>query len=160
VVATASRPQTKEWCHKLGAHFVIDHGKSLIDEFRATGFKHAEYVASLTATETHYTSLVELIAPQGKFGVIDGPKTLDAMLLKTKCASLHWEYMFARSAFETPDMSAQHMLLNEVADLIDAGILQSTANETFGSINAANLRKAHKLLESGKTKGKLVLEGF
>jgi zinc-binding alcohol dehydrogenase family protein len=160
VIATASRPETKEWCLSLGAHHVIDHSKSLSAQFKSIGMEYAEYIASLTATEMHYEKLVELLAPQGKFGVIDGPKTLDAMLLKTKCASLHWEFMFARSMFETADMSAQHLLLNEMADLVDAGIIRTTADTTLGIINAANLRKAHALIESGKAKGKLVLEGF
>jgi zinc-binding alcohol dehydrogenase family protein len=161
VIATASRPETKEWCKALGAHHVIDHSKSLIEEFRSTGIEYAEYVASLMGTDMHYQKLVELLAPQGKFGLIDDPKTLDAMLLKTKCASLHWEFMFARSMFETPDILAQHLLLNEVADLVDSGIIKNTNDDgSLGTINAANLKKAHALLESGKSKGKLVLEGF
>jgi zinc-binding alcohol dehydrogenase family protein len=160
VIATASRPETKAWCQSLGAHHVIDHSKSLSEQFKNIGIEYAEYIASLTGTEVHYEKLVELLAPQGKFGVIDGPKTLDAMLLKTKCASLHWEFMFARSMFETADMAAQHLLLNEMADLVDAGIIRTTAEAAFGIINAANLRKAHTLIESGKAKGKLVLEGF
>jgi zinc-binding alcohol dehydrogenase family protein len=160
VIATASRPETKEWCLSLGAHHVIDHSQSMSEQFKSIGFQWVEYIASLTGTELHYEKLVELLAPQGKFGVIDGPKTLDAMLLKTKCASLHWEFMFARSMFETADMSAQHLLLNEVADLVDAGIIRTTAAAALGTINATNLRKAHALIESGKAKGKLVLEGF
>jgi NADPH2:quinone reductase len=160
IIATASRPETKEWCRALGAHHVIDHSKPLNEEFKSTGIKYAEYIASLTGTEMHYVNLVELLAPQGKFGVIDGPKTLDALLLKNKCASLHWEFMFARSMYETADMSAQHLLLDEVADLVDAGTIRTTADTALGSINAANLRKAHALIESGKAKGKLVLDGF
>ena len=160
VIATASRPDTQEWCTSLGAHYVIDHNKPFKEEFKRIGFTEVQYVASLTGTELHYPNLVEVLAPQGKYGIIDDPKTLDANLLKTKCASLHWEFMFARSKFCTPDMQAQHMLLCEVADLVDAGIIRTTASDVFGTINAANLKKAHGLLESGKAKGKIVLEGF
>jgi zinc-binding alcohol dehydrogenase family protein len=160
VVATASRPDTQEWCKSLGAHHVIDHSKSLTEEFRSTGLKQATYIASLVGTQTHYENLVELLAPQGKFGVIDDPKSIDVKLLKTKCASLHWEFMFARSMFETSDMLGQHLLLNEMADLVDAGIIKNTTDASLGTINAENLKKAHALLESGKAKGKLVLEGF
>ncbi len=160
VIATASRPETQSWCRELGAHHVIDHNQPFAEEFKRIGAKDAAYIASLTATAEHYSGLVEILAPQGKFGVIDDPKTLDANLLKTKCASLHWEYMFARSTFETKDMSAQHLLLSELADLVDDGTIRTTANEVFGTINAANLKKAHALVESGKSQGKIVLEGF
>jgi NADPH2:quinone reductase len=96
---------------------------------------------------------------EGKFGLIDDPKTLDATPSKRKCASLHWEFMFARALFETADMLAQHKLLNEVSGLVDAGLIRTTLAETLGKINATNLKKAHALIESGRTRGKLVLAG-
>ena len=118
------------------------------------------HVASLTQTDQHLAQLVEALAPQGKLALIDDPKTLDIALLKRKSLSLHWEFMYTRSLFETPDMIEQHHLLNRVAELIDAGTLRTTVGEHFGTINASNLRRAHALLESGKSKGKIVLEGF
>lgn len=81
-------------------------------------------------------------------------------LLKRKSVSLHWELMFTRPLFETPDMMAQHQLLSEVAELVDAGVIRTTVGDHFGRINADNLKRAHALIESGKTKGKIVLEGF
>ncbi len=160
VIATASRPETAEWCKELGAHHVIDHFKAFTAEFKRIGVNSAEYIASLTGTAQHYANLIEVLTPQGKVGIIDDPETLDAKPLKDKCASLHWEFMFARSLYRTPDMIAQHELLNEVADLVDAGLIRTTANEPFGIINAANLKELHALIESGKAKGKLVLESF
>jgi len=160
IVATASRPETKQWCLDLGAHYVIDHTKSLAEQLQDINLPQVEYIGSLTATDTHYPGLVNVLAPQGKIGVIDDPTSLDAKPLKRKAASLHWEFMFARSLFGTPDMIAQHRLLNEVADHIDRGLIRTTATETIGTINAANLKKAHALIESGHTRGKLVLEGF
>jgi NADPH2:quinone reductase len=68
--------------------------------------------------------------------------------------------MFTRSSFKTPDMIAQHHLLNDVADLIDKGVLRTTLGDHFGTINATNLKRAHALLESGKSRGKIVLEGW
>jgi NADPH:quinone reductase-like Zn-dependent oxidoreductase len=62
--------------------------------------------------------------------------------------------------FQTPDMSRQHEILQRIAQLVDGGVLKSTLTETFGTINAANLRRAHQLLESGKARGKIVLSGF
>ena len=101
-----------------------------------------------------------MIAPQGSFGLIDDPKSLDVAKLKGKSVSLHWEAMFTRSTFETADMAAQHLLLNEVADMVDSGTIRTTVQENLGRINAANLRRAHAMIESGRTRGKIVLEGF
>ncbi|MDZ4365548.1 MAG: zinc-binding dehydrogenase, partial [Afipia sp.] len=104
--------------------------------------------------------IVELIAPQGRFGLIDDPEPIDVMKLKRKSVSLHWELMFTRSLFGTADMIAQHELLNEVSAMVDAGKLRTTLGEHFGRIDAANLKRAHALLESGRARGKIVLEGF
>ena len=101
-----------------------------------------------------------MLAPQGRFGLIDDPKSLDMSLFKRKSASVHWELMFTRSIFETPDMIEQHNLLDDVARLIDEGVLRTTLGENLGRINAANLKRAHAMVESGKSRGKLVLEGF
>ncbi|MDP9604595.1 zinc-binding alcohol dehydrogenase family protein [Variovorax sp. NFACC27] len=160
VVATASRAETRAWCLELGAHTVIDHSKPLAAELRAAGINEVDMVASLTQTDQHYAQIIESLKPQGQLAVIDDMKVLDAMPLKTKCISLHWEMMFARSRFETPDIAEQGALLAEVAALVDAGRIRTTANASFGTINAANLRKAHALIESGKAQGKVVLAGF
>jgi len=160
VIGTASRPQTRDWVSELGADLVIDHSQPLSEELKRAGIASVTHVASLTQTDQHLPQLVEALAPQGKLALIDDPKSLDISLLKRKSLSLHWEFMYTRSLFETPDMIEQHKLLNRVAELIDAGTLKTTLGEHFGVINAANLRRAHELLESGKAKGKIVLEGF
>jgi NADPH2:quinone reductase len=160
VVATASRPQSTQWCLDLGAHAVVDHSKPLKPQIEALKLPPVALIASLTATEQHFPALIDLLAPQGKFGLIDDPATLNAMPLKSKSASLHWEAMFARSSYTTPDIIAQHHLLNDVADLIDKGVLRTTLDQTLGTINAANLKKAHALIESGTSIGKVVLEGW
>ena len=160
VVGTASRPETRDWVLKHGAHHVIDHGKPLADEIRRAGLGAPDYVISLTHTEQHFDQIVELIAPQGKFGLIDDPAPIDVRKFKRKAVSLHWELMFTRSLFSTPDMIRQHEILNHVAELIDAGTIRSTANENFGRIDAANLKRAHALIESNRAQGKIVLAGF
>ncbi len=160
VIATASRPETQAWCRELGAHHVIDHAKPLAEGVRALGFKSVDYVFSITQTERHIDAIVEVIGPQGKFGLIDDPKALDALPFKRKCASIHWESMFTRGLFETHDMIAQHRLLCEVADLVDDGLIRTTLADTLGKIDAATLRRAHALIESGRAKGKVVLAGF
>jgi zinc-binding alcohol dehydrogenase family protein len=160
VIGSASRPQTQEWVRNLGAHLVVDHSQPLSDALKEAGQAQVTHVASLTQTDQHLDQLVEALAPQGKLALIDDPKSLDVTKLKRKSLSLHWEFMYTRSLFETADMLEQHKLLNRVARLIDAGTLKTTVGEHFGVINAENLRRAHALLESGKSKGKIVLEGF
>lgn len=160
VVGSASREQTQAWVRELGAHGVVDHRQPLSAELKRIGINQVTHVASLTQTDTHLDELVEALVPQGKLALIDDPKSLDVTKLKRKSLSLHWEFMYTRSLFETADMQEQHVLLNKVAELIDAGTLKTTVGEHFGQINAANLRRAHALLESGTAKGKIVLEGF
>ena len=161
LIATASRPETQAWVREMGAHHVIDHSKPLHEELQRAGFASVSHVASLTQTDRHFDQLVEALAPQGRLALIDDPEQpLDVMKLKRKSLSLHWELMFTRSLFETPDMIEQHRLLQRVSELVDQGVLRTTLGEHFGVINAANLRCAHALLESGKAKGKIVLEGF
>ncbi|MBD9466860.1 zinc-binding alcohol dehydrogenase family protein [Pseudomonas sp. Pdm06] len=160
VIGTASRAQTQEWVRNLGADLVIDHSRPLSEALKEAGQPQVTHVASLTQTDQHLDQLVEALAPQGKLALIDDPKALDVTKLKRKSLSLHWEFMYTRSLFETADMLEQHKLLNRVAALIDAGTLKTTVGEHFGTINAENLRRAHALLESGQSKGKIVLEGF
>lgn len=160
VIGTASRPETQKWVADAGAHYVIDHSKPIAEELVRIGIPAVTHVASLTHTDKHYLQLIEALAPQGKLALIDDPETLDARPLKTKSISLHWEFMYTRSMFETPDMIAQHQLLTRVAALIDEGVIKTTLGEKLGAINAENIRQAHRQLETGKTMGKLVLEGF
>ena len=161
VIGTASRPETQAWLRELGAHHVIDHHQPLLPQLQAAGVPQVTAVAGLTHTPTYYTQIVEALAPQGKLALIDDFKEpLDVMPMKRKSLSLHWELMFTRSMMQTADMHKQHELLDEVAKLIDAGKLRSTLGEHFGTINAANLKRAHAFIESGKARGKVVLEGF
>lgn len=161
VIGTASRPETQAWVRQQGAHHVIDHNRPLAEELARIGVADVTHVASLTNTQDHFAELAEVIAPQGRLGLIDDPdQPLDIMKLKAKSISLHWELMFTRSLFGTADMLAQHQLLDEVAALVDAGVIRTTLAEHFGTINAYNLKRAHALLESGRARGKIVLENF
>ena len=144
----------------MGAQQVIDHTRPLHEELKRIDISEVSHIVCLTQTDQHFPQIIEAIAPQGKFGLIDDPEQIDVTMLKRKSVSLHWEFMFTRSMFRTSDMIGQHLLLNEVAELVDAGIIRTTIGEHFGRIDAANLRRAHALIESGKAKGKIVLEGF
>ena len=160
VIVTASRPETQAWVKELGAHHVIDHSKPLAPQIEALGIGAPAFVFSTTNTSDHIASIVDAIAPQGRFALIDDPKTLDVVPFKRKAVSIHWELMFTRPLFNTADMIEQHKLLTKVAELVDSGKIRSTLTETAGTINAANLKKAHALVETGKMKGKVVLAGF
>ena len=160
VIATASRPESTAWCLEMGAHHVIDHRQPLDEGLRAIGIPEVRYVAGLTATDHHLPAITRALAPQGALALIDDPATLDIVPLKRKSLSVHWELMFTRPLFGTPDMARQHALLNEVSALLDAGLLKTTLRENFGTINAANLRRAHAAQEGARSIGKTVLEGF
>lgn len=160
VIGTASRAETQAWVKELGAHHVIDHSQPIAEELKRIGIPVVDYIVSLAHTTAHLDQVVIAIAPQGKFGLIDDPAVVDIAPFKTKSISVHWEMMFTRSLFITRDMIGQHYLLNEVAQLVDAGLIRTTLTERFGTINAANLKRAHALIETGKARGKIVLEGW
>jgi zinc-binding alcohol dehydrogenase family protein len=161
VVATASRPETTDWCRKMGADYVIDHHRDIRTQMQELGLGEVEYIALLSATDTHYPGIAELLAPQGKIAIIDDPqKPVDARPLKRKSGAICWEFMFTRSYFETPDILRQHDSLTEVSKLMDLGTLQTTMTQNYGVINAQNLKMAHAWIESGRSIGKIVLEGW
>lgn len=161
IVATASRPESQQWVQELGAHYVVNHNQPLIPQLQQLGIQAVSHVASLTQTDQHYAELVQLLAPQGKLALIDDPVGgLDIMPLKQKSISLHWEFMFTRSLFSTPDLLTQHQILTDLSRLIEQGQINTTLKQSLGKINAENLKQAHALLESGKAIGKIVLAGF
>ncbi|MBT3811193.1 MAG: zinc-binding alcohol dehydrogenase family protein [Rhodospirillaceae bacterium] len=160
IIATASRPETDSWVRELGADHVVNHREPMVEQVRALGMQHVDHIAIFNDMR-HWETAVELIRPQGAIVSIDAtnlPMPMDAM--KIKSASLHWEFMYTRSMFETPDMIEQHNLLTYVSGEIDAGRIRTTLNEVMGPINAETMRAAHALIETGTAKGKIVLEGF
>ena len=160
VIATASREETKAWVKSLGADYVIDHTEDLNTQIKALGLDAPRYIFSTNQTHTYLPQISKLIAPQGKFGLIDDPKSLDIGEFKSKSVSVHWEFMFTRSMFNTTDIEQQSQLLHQVAELVDNHRIKTTLNQTLGKINAKNLKLAHELIETGRAKGKIVLEGF
>lgn len=160
VVATASRPETRQWCLDLGAHAVIDHSTPLDEALAAAGERAPKYVAALTETPHHFEAIARALAVQGVVGVIDDFQGLPIELIKWKCGTLAWEMMFARPLYQTPDMVRQHEILAEVSALADAGTIRTTLTETLGKLSPETLLEGHRRLESGTTIGKLALEGF
>lgn len=160
VIATASRPETQDWARSLGAHHVIDHRQSIPEQVAALRLGAPAFIFSTTHTDMHFSAIVETIAPQGRFALIDDPAVLDVNPLKRKSASVHWEFMFTRSMFQTADIGAQGAILDAVAELVEAGAVRTTLTELIRPISAANLRRVHGLIESHVAQGKFVLEGW
>jgi len=158
VIATASRPETIDWCKQQGADFVVDY-KDLISSVREAGFEHVDFILDFVDTNAYWDIMVELIKPQGHIASITGSSDPVALTkLKSKSVSFSWELMYTRSMYQTEDMVEQHNILNIVADLLDDGILKTTLNTTLNGLSAENLKKAHELLESGKTIGKIAIK--
>jgi zinc-binding alcohol dehydrogenase family protein len=164
IIATASRESSKDWVKKLGADYVIDHSKPLQPQIDALienkSIGQVTHIASLNGTEAYFDTYIDLLVPFGKIALIDDPGSIDISKIKMKSLSFHWEFMFARSMFNAKDIIEQSRLLNRVSDLVDQGYIQTTAGKNLGTINAKNLKIAHTELESGKSIGKIVLEGF
>jgi zinc-binding alcohol dehydrogenase family protein len=160
IVATASRPESVAWCRQMGAHHVVDHHQPLDRELARIGIEQADFVAGLTGSDRQLPAITKVIAPQGRFALIDDPKILDIAPLKLKSVSVHWELMFTRSIFRTSDMISQHRLLASVADLVDAGVLRTTLTTSLGPMSAATIAQGQDMAESGRSIGKIVLSGF
>lgn len=160
VVATASRPETRAWVQQLGADLVIDHQQSLSDELSKLNIDAVPYIASLTHTEHHLNDIANIIAPQGKLGVIDDPSALDILPFKRKSVSVHWEFMFTRPLFGTDDICQQQVILQKVAQLVEEGRLQSTLQKNLGPMTPDLITDALQQIENGTSLGKLVLEGW
>ena len=161
VIATASRPESDTWVRELGADEVVDHTRDLAAQLEALGRPEVEYILCCNSTDRHFPAFAPIIAPQGKICAIVGTqKPVDLAPLMQKSVTFAWELMFTRPMFQTADMIVQHQILDEAATLVEAGTLKSTAATRLAPINAANLKKAHALLEDGHVVGKIVLEGF
>lgn len=160
IIATASRPETQEWVKKLGAHHVIDHRQPMAPQIEALGIGAPGFVFSTNQSQHHLADIAELIAPQGRFSLTDEVDAFESRPFVMKSVSVHFELMFTRSLFGSADIQEQHNLLNTVAELVDAGKVSTTLTKVAGSINVENMKKVHTQIETGKARGKIVLEGF
>lgn len=161
VIATASRDETEAWCYELGADAVINHHEPLKRELQGIGASEVDYVLCAAGTEAYFPRLPDVLRPQGKVCFIVGTRDpVNINLFQGKSATICWELMFTRSTYQTPDMQAQHDILEESARLLEDGTLRHTMKEHYGPLNAGNLRRAQGMIESGRMIGKLVLSGI
>lgn len=155
-IATASRPEGVDWVTALGADEVVDHHGDLRAQVHAVAPDGVD--AIITAHSAGQVPLyADLLRPFGAVVAIDDPRTLDVVPLKGKSIAWHWELMFTRPLHRTPDLVEQHHLLDRVAALVDAGRVRSTATTRLDGLTPESLREAHRLVESGRTIGKVVL---
>jgi zinc-binding alcohol dehydrogenase family protein len=161
VIATASRPETRDWVVSLGADHVVDHRQPLGPQLIAIGHAQVDFIANFNQTDAYWDVMAEVIRPFGHMVcIVENTRPMELGLLKSKSVSFHWEFMFTRAMYQTPDMGEQGALLDAVAERVDAGQLRTTLTHTLAPINATHLITAHAQLESGKTIGKWVLEGW
>ncbi|MFF2384539.1 zinc-binding alcohol dehydrogenase family protein [Streptomyces sp. NPDC058108] len=160
VIGTASRPETIDFATRMGVHHVVNHHKPLTPQLAEVAPEGVTHVFSTTNTDRNLPDYAEALLPFGQVVAIDDPESLPLGLLKPKSIAFHWEFMFTRSLFQAPDQDRQHHILTQVARLVDAGTLRTTATKDLGPVNAANLREAHGILESGSAIGKITLTGF
>ncbi len=157
VVATASRPETKEWCMNFGADVVINHG-DLVEEAKKAGYASFDFIVDFVDLNTYWDIIVELIKPQGHIASISGSDEPIALnKLKAKSVSFSWEFMYTRPMFNTEDMIEQHYILTKISELMDKGVVKTTVNTVLKGLSVESLKEAHSQLESGKTIGKIAI---
>ena len=158
VFATASRPETIEWCRKLGADTILNHRKSLYEELKAAGSDSVDAIFCTTQMERHWEAMAECVRPQGRIVLIDDPaNAMDITVFKFKSVTISWEFMYTRSMFATDDMAVQGELLSTVAGLLDEGTLVTTRQKTLTGLTPDNIQAMHIKQESGTMMGKQVL---
>jgi len=154
VIATASRPETVEWCKKQGADHVIDHSKNLEQELASKGFpKGVNYVFCTTDLNKVFDSLIPITKCAGKIIAITGFGGIDMSKVMMKRITVVAELMFSRIINdEEPEL--QHEILTKVAQLIESKTLHHVQNHHF---EWSQIKEAQVLQDSGKAIGKITL---
>lgn len=158
IIATASRPESVQWCLDRGANMVVDY-HDLKTNLEKKGIKHVDYIFCLNDTEQHWQAMSEVIAPFGQIcSIVENVNPLDMLKIRSKSTTFHWELMFTKSMYQTPDMNEQGRLLQQVADLVDEGKLQHTLSHVLQGLTVENIEKAHQMQLEGHTNGKIAIE--
>ncbi|WP_105956033.1 zinc-binding alcohol dehydrogenase family protein [Apilactobacillus quenuiae] len=159
VISTAGKQATADWELKHGVDHVINHHEDIVDQVHELGYKYVDNVLELSNLDYYWQAITKLIAPLGHIASTTGSgKDLDFQPMKARMVSFGWEWMYAKSWYQTDNMITQHKILDQVGQLLDDGKLKSTLTKTFAPINAENLRAATKLVESNSMIGKVVVK--
>ena len=161
VIATASRPDSIKWTQDHGADYVVNHREDLVKQVRKLGFKYVDYILELKDLDGHWKEMCELIKPEGHIvSITENHRPINLRLLTKKKAHFSLEWMYTKSYYQTDDMITQHDILDKIAQMLDSGKLRCTMTKSLTPLNATNLRKAHKLVESGHMTGKVVVSDW
>jgi len=158
VIATASREDSAQWCRDRGADLVVNY-RDLQGELAKHDITFVDYIFILNDTDGHWAAVSELIAPQGHIcTIVENDHPLDHSKLKSKSAALHWEFMYTRSMYQTADMARQGEILNEVAKLVENGVVESSLSETLQGLSVESISEAHRKVLDGHMRGKVVVQ--
>ncbi|MDX3214067.1 zinc-binding alcohol dehydrogenase family protein [Streptomyces sp. ME02-6991-2B] len=155
VLVSATRPESQSWVRQLGADEIVDH-HHLVASVEEVAPKGIDYLFS-PHSRGNIEAFAQIMRPFGHITAIDEPEGLDLLPLKAKSIAWHWELMFTRSIYQTDDMIEQKRLLETVATLLDDRRLRTTLTTSVNDFSAAGMREAHRLVESGRMTGKVVV---
>ncbi|MFE4829190.1 zinc-binding alcohol dehydrogenase family protein [Streptomyces sp. NPDC056672] len=155
VLASATRPESQKWVRQLGADGIVDHHR-LAESAGEVAPEGLDYLFS-PHSHGNIEAFARIVRPFGHITAIDEPAGLDLLPLKPKSIAWHWELMFTRTMYRTDDMSEQGKLLETVAGLVDGKRIRTTLTTTVDDFSATGMREAHRLVESGRTTGKVVV---
>lgn len=156
VIASYGRLESKLWLEQFNCDHTINHNEDINAQIKQLGFNFVDGIFSLNHSDDYADVFADCIKPQGKIAIIDEPKSLNFLSFKTKSVSIHWEFMFTRSMFNTDDVSQQHYILNQVANLVDSQRLKTTVNKHLGNLSIEKLEQVLERLQSGQSRGKFV----
>ncbi|AVF35944.1 zinc-binding alcohol dehydrogenase family protein [Rahnella sikkimica] len=157
VIATASRPESAQWCLDRGADLTVSY-KDLKGELAKYDIKQVDFILCLNDTDGHWDAITDLIAPMGHIcTIVENEHPLDMNKLKLKSAALHWELMYTRSMFNTPDIAQQGEILKQVAARVDEGKVTTTLSETLHGLTVESIEAAHAKVLDGHMQGKVVV---
>jgi zinc-binding alcohol dehydrogenase family protein len=161
IIATASRPETQQWCADLGAHHVIDHSVDLEDQLKAIGFETVPYILNCSNNIPYWEMMSRLVAPEGAICLVASTRAkLDLDIYMAKSVRINYELMFTRSIFGTDKMPVQGEVLSRVSEMISAGTIRHVMTRNLGPMTTATLVEAHKIIEQGRMIGKMALSGI
>lgn len=158
IIATASRPESRQWCLDMGAHQVVDHSRSMREQISDLGQQPPDFILLNTGPDQYFDAIVELMAPFGRIcSIVESAQPLDLIKLRGKAGSFSWQAMFTRSNLQTSDMAKQGRILDLAAQWVDQGRLMTTKTTDFGSMTPTNLAAAHRTVETSGMIGKGIL---
>ncbi len=158
VIATASREESIRWTLAHGAVDTINHRIDMPTQLKEKGIDGVDYILQLSDIDGHWAEMAKMIKPNGRIASITGnQEPLDLGLLKPKSVNFSWEWMYTKSFYQLPEMISQHEILEKISTMLNDGVIKSTVTEVLHTVNAETLRKAHEMIETNHTIGKIVI---